>query len=78
MTFKKIYDRGEIIDPEIKEYQIEIRGRIIDKLNLKPYTTIVRYDVIAASFEEAVDMVREYENNGRREHDVVKCTMRLA
>lgn len=78
MTYKKIYDAGMTIDPEIGTYQIEIRGRIVTKLNLQQYVPIARYDVIAASYEEACDFVRKYENNGRREHELVKYTMRMA
>ncbi len=74
-------------DPIIQDYQIEIRGRIrgthelfgITKMYVEnEYVVTSRYDVIASSLEEAVDLVREYENSGRREHELVRCTMRLA
>lgn len=73
-------------DPTINTYQVEIRGRVMNDSTNEgferavqlPYATIARYEVIASSFDEAVDMIREYENSGRRESEIVKCTMRLA
>lgn len=74
-------------EPDIQVYQIEIRGRIQgshalfgikDTIVENQWNYISRYDVIASSPEEACDYVREYENSGRREHELVKCTMRKA
>lgn len=58
---------------EIKQFQIEIRGRVAD--STKPYVPFYRYDVTAASLEDAYHLVREYEESG---NDFVTCTMRPA
>ena len=79
MNYLGIFQKGGYFSMNQNYFQIEIRGRIATTAQRLPeYSTIVRYEVIAASLEEATDLVREYENSGRREHQLVKCTMRLA
>lgn len=65
------------------KFQIEIRGRVVDSLNLKPYVPLYRYDVIADTFERACELVHDFETNattalGVAEHDLVRRTMKLA
>ncbi len=89
MTYKEIWEKGGffIMEDNIQDYQIEIRGRVKGSHNLygipntpieNSYQPIARYEVIAGSLEEATDLIREYENGHRQEHGLVKCTMRLA